>query len=154
METQIRLIAQLPILEWYLPPDSWTFPQFRHAHTHQLNNPSTSERHGVTLWTGDIDGQSIRFAWEWVEISPRVLVMATSKVHSNVLFICEQHETYLEPAASTVQHIRIVHSLPWQKRVLESIDGWSAAGVPAKPCTEANLHELATFSPAAVIIRD
>jgi hypothetical protein len=131
MEIPSWSIAAWPIVEWYLPANCWTFPRLLHGQTRLLGDPTEPERRGDTVWTGELDGERIGFAWDWVEIRPRAIVVADpNMVLSNVRFLGDEGDSYLEVAPSIVQLNRLVHALPWQECVLEAIGDSPAAAVP------------------------
>lgn len=76
---------------------------------------SLASARGETIWVGDIDGQQVGVAWEWVEVGRAGVAIADPmQVLSNVVLV-DRSGLMLDEDSTLIKLNEVIHELPWRE---------------------------------------
>lgn len=142
MNRLIEVFSDLPLQELQISSvDALTMEPTKWLHYRtdcSASGDSAASAEGLTAWVWTEGTKRAVIAWEWIELSVGVLVLADpNALASNLSFVgAVQGMEHVEPRKRNVLLLNtIVHGLRWQERVLSEI----RQPLLSKPRTRARL---------------
>lgn len=111
---------------WSIPSWSAVFWQtgtslrLQHTETVRASDTSRGLARGLTMWCADNNGQTpaaIGLAWEWLEISPRVVVMADQMTVVSNLYPIDGRGLLMSDSQRLLALCELIWALPWQRKI-------------------------------------
>jgi hypothetical protein len=81
---------------------------------------------GQVLWSTDTGDTPVGLAWDWAEVRDRLLVLADPMAVVSNIALVDEDGTAIDPREQLVRLNDMIHSLPWQERLIESRKHWPA----------------------------
>lgn len=115
---------------WSIP--SWpavfwqTGTPLRLHHTETVRSSDTSRglARGLTMWCADghgVTSAAIGLAWEWLEISPRVVVMADQMTVVSNLYPIDVRGKPMSDSLRQLAICELIWALPWQRKIRSAL---------------------------------
>lgn len=147
MNRLTHLVPDLPLSELRIKPaDAPALAPQRWVHYRTdcvTRTSATAGAEGMTAWVWTEGTRRAVIAWEWIELSMGVLVLADpNALMSNLMFTGSmQGMERVDPRSRNVLMLNtIVHGLPWQERVLCQLRGQLPGGAVASALIQPALH--------------